>query len=106
HLLENAVMRRGRIVGLLYGVAVFFCGAALWVAFTGELNGALVLLALEFVVVLAMRTFGLAAGAQRLAAAQRQEARRTLARMLPVEGQLEDDARPSAAVKTGDLADS
>ena len=83
HLLGNAVVRRGRIVGLLYLVALLFCGGALVVAVTGELGFGLALLGFEILVVLAMRQLGLAAGAEQLAAAQREEARRLLAQWQP-----------------------
>ena len=79
HLLGNAVVRRGRIVGILYGTALAFCAGALCVALTGNLGYALGLLLLEVGVVLAMRRLGLSAGARQLALAQREEARRTLA---------------------------
>ena len=93
HLLGNAVKRRGSIVVLLYAVVLAFCVGALWVAFTGEKTAGLVLLILEFLIVLGMRQFGLAAGAERLALEQRDEARRVLARVLPAESEesLPDD---------------
>jgi UDP-GlcNAc:undecaprenyl-phosphate GlcNAc-1-phosphate transferase len=83
HLLGNAIRKRGRIVAILYFVVLVFCVGALWVAFTGELTGGLVLLAIEFLVVLGMRRLGLAAGAEKLAMEQREEARRALASLAP-----------------------
>jgi UDP-GlcNAc:undecaprenyl-phosphate GlcNAc-1-phosphate transferase len=83
HLLGNAIKKRGRIVAILYFVVLVFCVGALWVAFTGELTGGLVLLAIEFLVVLGMRRLGLAAGAEKLAMEQREEARRALADLMP-----------------------
>ena len=47
HLLGHAVVRRGRIVGILYLVVLLFCGGALVVAFTGELGYGLALLGFE-----------------------------------------------------------
>ena len=79
HLLGHAVVRRGRIVAILYLVVLLFCAGALVVAFTGELAYGVVLLGFELAVVVAMRRLGLSAGAAQLAAARREEARRALA---------------------------
>jgi UDP-GlcNAc:undecaprenyl-phosphate GlcNAc-1-phosphate transferase len=83
HLLGHVVIRRGRIVVLLYGIVALFCAGALAVAFTGELGYGLALLGFEVGVVVVMRRLGLAADAARLAMEQREEARRTLALWQP-----------------------
>lgn len=79
HLLGSIVARRGRIVILLYATVALFCAGALAVALSGEGGIGLALLAVELLVVLAMRRMGLAAEARALAAGQRAEARRRFA---------------------------
>ena len=76
HALENLVRRRRRIVVVLYATVLVFCAGALLVALSGQGELGLALLAVEFVVVFAMRRFGLAAEARRLALDQRAEVRR------------------------------
>jgi UDP-GlcNAc:undecaprenyl-phosphate GlcNAc-1-phosphate transferase len=76
HTLENLVRRRRRIVVVLYGTVLLFCAGALAVALSGAGDLGLALLAVEFIVVFAMRRFGMAAEARRLALDQRAEARR------------------------------
>ncbi len=58
HLLQNLGADRKRVVGVLYGVAIAFCIAALAVAVTGETTLGICLLGLEFVVILSMRRWG------------------------------------------------
>lgn len=79
HLLGSIVARRGRIVILLYVTVALFCAGALAVALSGEGGIGLALLAVELLVVFAMRRMGLAAEARALAAGQRAEARRRFA---------------------------
>jgi UDP-GlcNAc:undecaprenyl-phosphate GlcNAc-1-phosphate transferase len=95
HLLGAIVARRGRIVMVLYATVALFCGGALAVALSGEGGLGLALLAVELLVVFAMRRMGLAAEARALAAGQRAEARRTFARWWRGE---------SAAAPAGDLS--
>lgn len=71
HLLGNLVAHRYGIVTLLYGTAIVFCGAALVVALTGKTELGLTLLAVEVAVILAMRSWGLATQARRLAQEQK-----------------------------------
>lgn len=73
HLLAHFGGRRSRIVAVIYGVVLSFCVLALVVAVTGETTLGIVLVALEFSVILAMRRAGLAMEARRLARLQREE---------------------------------
>lgn len=79
HLLGTLVVRRRRIVALLYATALLFCAGAVAVAVSGAGGIGLVLLAIEFVVVLSMRRLGLAAEARALAREQRAATERWLA---------------------------
>lgn len=79
HLLGAIVARRRRVVAVLYVTVALFCGGALAVALSGEGGLGLALLAVELLVVFAMRRMGLAAEARAIAAGQRAEARRTFA---------------------------
>ncbi len=96
HALGNLVRRRGRIVVVLYVTASFFCAAALAVALTGAGELGLALLGVELAVVLAMRSFGLAAGARELAEAGREEARRKLSDWRDTTGVVFDPLRDPA----------
>ena len=69
-------------MALLYATAFVFCAAAIAVAMTGAGGIGFALLAVEFVVLLAMRRLGLAAEARALAAAQRAETERWVAHYL------------------------
>ena len=80
HLLGHLVARRHRIVAVLYTTAIVFCAAALAVALTGETLLGLVLVAVELAVMLAMRAWGLATEARRLAQEQKEEVKPRLAR--------------------------
>jgi UDP-GlcNAc:undecaprenyl-phosphate GlcNAc-1-phosphate transferase len=73
HLLAHFGGERRRIVAVIYGVVLSFCGLALFVAITGETTLGVVLVLLEFFVILAMRQMGLAMEAQRLSRLQREE---------------------------------
>ncbi|HEV8580163.1 MAG TPA: MraY family glycosyltransferase [Thermoanaerobaculia bacterium] len=73
HLLSHFGGRRSRIVAVIYAVVVSFCALALVVAVTGETTLGVVLIALEFSVILAMRKMGMAMEARRLARLQREE---------------------------------
>jgi UDP-GlcNAc:undecaprenyl-phosphate GlcNAc-1-phosphate transferase len=78
HLLGNIVMKRRSIVRILYVVAALCCVAAALVAIEGDSQVGLALLGLEVAVIVGMRWLGLAAGARRLALAQREAARAEL----------------------------
>jgi UDP-GlcNAc:undecaprenyl-phosphate GlcNAc-1-phosphate transferase len=65
HLLDHLGARRAHVVALIYVVVVAFCAMALWVAFTGQSNLGLALVAVEFLVVLGMRQLGGGAPARR-----------------------------------------
>jgi len=75
HRLELLVMRRQRIVPILYVVALAFCLGSLAVALSGEGLLGLALLAIEVLVVAAMRSLGMAAEARSLALSQRESVR-------------------------------
>ncbi len=58
HVLEPFMARRARIVGAIYGAAFLFCTMSLVVAVTHNASLGLLLVALEFVAVMAMRNAG------------------------------------------------
>lgn len=78
HLLTQFGARRSRIVGILYMVVFSFCGLALLVAVKNDLTLGITLVALEFVVILAMRQMGMTMEARRLARLQREEIKEDL----------------------------
>lgn len=96
HLLGGLVAHRHGLVALLYGTAIVFCAAALAVALTGETALGLVLLAVEVAVVLAMRSWGLATQARRLAEEQRAEVKPRLERFERGEGAGEGEGAEAA----------
>jgi UDP-GlcNAc:undecaprenyl-phosphate GlcNAc-1-phosphate transferase len=73
HLLAHFGGRRSRIVAVIYAVVLSFCALALVVAVTGQTTLGVMLVALEFSVILAMRQLGLTMAARRLARLQREE---------------------------------
>jgi UDP-GlcNAc:undecaprenyl-phosphate GlcNAc-1-phosphate transferase len=73
HLLAHFGGNRSRIVAVIYGVVLSFCSLALLVAATGETTLGVALVALEFLVILAMRQTGLAMEARHLSRLQREE---------------------------------
>ena len=79
HLLGVLLSRHRRIVVLLYATVLLFCAAALYVALNQDLEIALALLGVEFLVIFAMRRFGLAREARELVAEQRGELQPKLA---------------------------
>jgi UDP-GlcNAc:undecaprenyl-phosphate/decaprenyl-phosphate GlcNAc-1-phosphate transferase len=73
HLLAHFGGKRSRIVAAIYAVVLSFCVLALVVAVTGQTALGMGLVALEFLVILAMRRMGLTMEARRLARLQREE---------------------------------
>ena len=73
HLLSHFGGKRSRIVAVIYAVVLSFCVLALVVAVTGQTTLGVALVALEFLVILAMRKGGMTAEARRLARLQREE---------------------------------
>ncbi len=71
HLLGHLVERHRSVVGVLYVLALVFCGAALYVAVTGEFVVGATLLVVEVLAIGVLRWAGVTSAARRLVAEQK-----------------------------------
>lgn len=94
HLLGALLSRHRRIVIVLYATVLGCCAAALFVALTQDFEIALALLLVEFVVIFAMRRFGLAREARELVAGQKVDLQPRLADWRSEAGPLREAEAP------------